>query len=110
MPARGVISEVSEVATEKKEAILEGVRLNIHLLGTNLAADSDVVFPANHVERVRNGEHVRSTQEGSKPAIPQRPEPGQQLNGAQTATHAVFCGLVFDTRRLAPAHAIIIGA
>ncbi len=76
-------------AEDQEEAVLESVGLNVHLVGANPHANTDVVLAANHVEGIGNGEHVGSTLEGRKTAIPQRPEAAYD-RGAKAAADAVF--------------------
>src|SRR4029077_3617559 len=68
---RGVAGQWGAVIDE--EPVLEGIGFHVHLIGAHLPADTDVVVPANHVERVRNREHVRSTLEGCEPTITKSP-------------------------------------
>ena len=70
-PASNRITGTPEIS-EDPEAILESVGLHVHLVGANFAADPDIVFAANHVERVRDGEDVRAALKGRESAITQK--------------------------------------
>ena len=72
-----------------EEAILEGIGLNVHLMGANRAANPYVMLATNHVKRVGDGEHVGSALEWRKPAIAQAPIRAHEGRN-QTATDTVF--------------------
>ena len=54
----------SSHAREHPKSVLEGIRFHIHLIRSELAADLDVVFTSDHVERIREVEDVGPTLEG----------------------------------------------
>src|SRR5207248_6926755 len=68
----GKILESPEIG-EHPESILKGIGHDVHLVGTKLATHPDVVLAANHVKRIGDMEHVRSTLERSESAVTQRP-------------------------------------
>src|SRR5213075_196581 len=68
----------SKEAGLNKEAVLEGISFNIHLLKTNLSPHADVVTTANHVESVRDREHIGPALEGSKSSVAKRPVASHQ--------------------------------
>src|SRR5205807_10454190 len=68
----GKILESPEIG-EHPESILKGIGHDVHLVGTKLATHPDVVLAANHVKRIGDMEHVRSTLERSESGFTQRP-------------------------------------
>ena len=93
------------MAEVNKEAILKGVRLNVHLLSADPDAYANVVLAPNHVERVGDGEHVGAALEGSKSTISQCPVSSHQ-GGTQSATDAILSGLGDDASRRVRAFAV----
>src|SRR6266849_1501328 len=80
-----------------EEPVLEGVGFNIHLIGAEPHTDADIVFAANHIEGVRDQENVRPTLKWGKATVTEGHVVWHQSRG-QTAAHAVFCRLIYDSR------------
>src|SRR6202140_1701064 len=92
-----------------EEPILEGIGLNVHLVGTKTHPNPDVVFAANHVKGVGDQKDVSPTLKGCKPAVSERHVVRHQ-GGGQPATHAVFRRLIDDASRGIGAFAVQICA
>ena len=91
LPEEQIRSGVTgKLAKVDKESILESIRLDVHLLSADSNADAEVVLAPNHIERVRNREHIGPALEGSKPAITQRPVTTSESR-SHSATDAVLC-------------------
>src|SRR5437879_2060735 len=92
LPKQQISRGISSNTEVDVEAILKGIGLDIHLLVTESTTDLDVVFAANHVERVGNLENVGPALEGSEPTISESPVIIHQ-GGAHAAAHTVFVRL-----------------
>src|SRR5215831_3956014 len=57
-----------------EEPVLESVGQDVQLIGADLPADGNIVFAANHIERIGDEEDVGPTLKGSKAPITQGPE------------------------------------
>src|SRR5579872_1629154 len=91
----------------RDKAILECIVSYIHLLGADDPAETNIVFAANQVERIRDRIDVGAPLVRSVSAISQR-HVASHLKRGHSATDAVFIGLV-QTRRIT-GYAIAVAA